>query len=142
MTLKVRFRHFLTTRVNICESQIKKIFLFYWFFYKNEAPVDSGPQNSTTEVTLMYILLSVSVFAFGHYKHVTYTLRSQNCNKRIRVHLIFWSCELWYRYILKSYVGHFKQKLVVHTTSFQKWPNWTCKRCDYVRIGQFENSYY
>ena len=32
-TLKVRFRHFLTTRVNICESQIKKIFLFYWFFY-------------------------------------------------------------------------------------------------------------
>ena len=33
LTLKVRFRHFLTTPVNICESQIKKIFLFYWFFY-------------------------------------------------------------------------------------------------------------
>ena len=32
LTLKVRFRHFLTTPVNICESQIKKIFLFYWFF--------------------------------------------------------------------------------------------------------------
>ena len=36
MTLKVRFRHFLTTRVNICESQIKKkkiillIFLLKW----------------------------------------------------------------------------------------------------------------
>ena len=35
-------------RVNICESQIKKIFLFYWY----EAPADSRPQNSTTEVTI------------------------------------------------------------------------------------------
>ena len=32
LTLKVRFRHFLTTPVNICKSQIKKLFLFYWFF--------------------------------------------------------------------------------------------------------------
>ena len=32
LTLKVRFRHFLTTHVNICESRIKKLFFFYWFF--------------------------------------------------------------------------------------------------------------
>ena len=35
LTLKVRFRHFLTTYVNICESQIKIIFFFYWFFCCN-----------------------------------------------------------------------------------------------------------
>ena len=34
LTLKVSFRHFLTTPVNICESQIKKLLLFYWFFAK------------------------------------------------------------------------------------------------------------
>ena len=35
MTLKVRFRHFLTTRVNICESQIKKnIFILLIFLLK------------------------------------------------------------------------------------------------------------
>ena len=33
LTLKVRFRHFLTTPVNICESQIKKLFFFYWVFF-------------------------------------------------------------------------------------------------------------
>ena len=32
--LKVRFKHFLTTHVNICESQIKEIFFFYCFFVK------------------------------------------------------------------------------------------------------------
>ena len=32
LTLKVRFRHFLMTPVNIRASQIKKLFLFYWFF--------------------------------------------------------------------------------------------------------------
>ena len=34
MTLKVKFRHYLTTYVNICKSQIKKLFFFYWFFAK------------------------------------------------------------------------------------------------------------
>ena len=34
LTLKVRFRHFLTTHVNICESQIKKLCFFYCFFAK------------------------------------------------------------------------------------------------------------
>ena len=38
LTLKVRFRHFLTTPVNICESQIKKLFLFYWFFLLKSSP--------------------------------------------------------------------------------------------------------
>ena len=34
MTLKVRFRHFLTTCVTICESQIKKYFYFTDFLTK------------------------------------------------------------------------------------------------------------
>ena len=33
-SLNVRFRHFSTTHANICESQIKKLFLFYCFFAK------------------------------------------------------------------------------------------------------------
>ena len=37
MTLKVRFRHFLTTHVNIFESQIKKYFSFTDFFAKMKA---------------------------------------------------------------------------------------------------------
>ena len=32
MTLQVRFRHFFKAPVNISESQIEKIFFFYWFF--------------------------------------------------------------------------------------------------------------
>ena len=39
MTLKVRFRHFLTTHVNIFESQIKKLFFFYWFFLLKSSPL-------------------------------------------------------------------------------------------------------
>jgi len=38
LTLKVRFRHFLTTHVNLCESQIKSLFFFYWFFLLKSSP--------------------------------------------------------------------------------------------------------
>ena len=34
LTLKVKFRHFLTFHVNICESQTKELFFFYWLFRK------------------------------------------------------------------------------------------------------------
>ena len=54
LTLEVRFRYFLTTH------QIKKILFKVWlkfdFLSKDLLPIESCPQNSTTEVTLMYIL--------------------------------------------------------------------------------------
>jgi hypothetical protein len=49
LTMKVWFRHFLTTHVNICESQIKKHLYFTDFFAK--MTVYSRPQNFTTEVS-------------------------------------------------------------------------------------------
>ena len=55
LTLKVRFRHFFMTYMNICQSQIKELFFFYW---KSQALWDSGPQKSTTEVTLLIWYLS------------------------------------------------------------------------------------
>ena len=54
LTVEVRFRHFLTTHPvekNVLQDLIKILFLS-----KNLLPVESCPQNSTTEVTLMYIL--------------------------------------------------------------------------------------
>ena len=40
--------------VKVGESQIKKMFLFYWFFNNNLFPVYPRPKNSTTEVTLTW----------------------------------------------------------------------------------------
>ena len=60
------FWHNLTTNVNICESQIKELFFFYWFFAK------IIPQNSTTEVTLSDMFWFVN-------PHKTDFLNSNTC---------------------------------------------------------------
>ena len=39
LTLKVRFRHFLATPVNICESQIKKLFFLLLIFFAKIKPL-------------------------------------------------------------------------------------------------------
>ena len=52
-TMNLRFRHFLTTRLKVSESQIqKKTFFDIQFLTKNLLPVDPCPQNFATEVTL------------------------------------------------------------------------------------------
>ena len=55
LTLKVRYRLFLTTHVNICERQIKNIFLLLICLLKSSPWWIRSAQNSTTEVTLMYL---------------------------------------------------------------------------------------
>ena len=51
LTLKIRFRHCLTTHMKVSESQTKTTLDFYWFFCKNLNPVDPCLQNSTTRVS-------------------------------------------------------------------------------------------
>ena len=55
LTLKVRFRGFLTTRSYVSESQIKKMFFYNWFLSKNIFSVDPCSQNYTSEITLIII---------------------------------------------------------------------------------------
>ena len=53
-------------RVNIYESKIKKMFSFCWFFCKNLLSVDSRPQISTTEVTLIYNIQYIHPVCTNH----------------------------------------------------------------------------
>ena len=55
LTLRVRFRGFLTTRSYVSESQIKKMFFYNWFSSKNLLSVDPCSQNYTSEITLIII---------------------------------------------------------------------------------------
>ena len=52
-TLFLNGAQFLMVGVNICESQIKKLYSFDCFLCQNLLPFDSRSQNYTTEVTLM-----------------------------------------------------------------------------------------
>ena len=54
LILKVKYMHFLKIHGKVCKSKKKCLLLI---FHKNLLPVDSFPQNSTTEVTLSEVLL-------------------------------------------------------------------------------------